>query len=346
MSQEHFSTKTRSFQHLTPYQRGQIQALMEQGIPKTQIAKQVGIARSTLYEELKRGTVDQMNTNLTHYKKYFADTGQLIYEENRKACRKPYKFACAAPFLQHLEHEVLQNKISPDAVCGRAKLEKTFPVLLCTKTIYNYIDLGLIPIKSIDLPLRTKRNKKRHHCRKNRRILGESIENRPQIVNTRQEFGHWEIDTVVGKRKAGEVLLTLDERMTRRRHILKISGKTKEGVAEGIETLRRLYGPLFFKVFKSITSDNGSEFSGLADVFREGNVYFTHPYSSGERGTNEKQNSLVRRFIPKGKDMADVTDYVVQKAQNWINGLPRRILGYRTPEELFNEQISLLTPAA
>lgn len=150
----------------------------------------------------------------------------------------------------------------------------------------------------------------------------------------------------MGKREAGEVLLTLDERMTRRRHILKISGKTKEGVAEGLEALRRQYGALFPKVFKSITSDNGSEFSGLNDAFREGDVYFTHPYSSGERGTNEKQNSLVRRFIPKGKDMADVPDYVVQKAQDWINGLPRRLLGYRTPAELFHEQISLLSPAA
>ncbi|MBR1886194.1 MAG: IS30 family transposase, partial [Schwartzia sp.] len=96
----------------------------------------------------------------------------------------------------------------------------------------------------------------------------------------------------------------------------------------------------------SITSDNGSEFSGLDEAFPEGYVYFAHPYSSGERGTNEKQNSWVRRFIPKGKDMADVPDYVVQKAQDWINGLPRRLLGYRTPAELFHEQISLLSPAA
>ena len=346
MSQKHSTTKTRSFQHLTPFQRGQIQALMEQKLPKTQIAKQVGIARSTLYEELKRGTVNQMRSDLTYYQRYFADTGQLVYEENRKASRKPYKLAAAAPFLQHLETEVLQNKISPDAVCGRAKLDKAFPVTLCTKTIYNYIDLGLVPIKSIDLPLRVRRTTKKHRCRKNRRILGESIEQRPQAANDRQEFGHWEIDTVVGKREAGEVLLTLDERMTRRRHVLKIPGKTKEGVAAGLETLRRQYGALFPKVFRSITSDNGSEFSDLTELFKEGKVYFSHPYSSGERGTNEKQNSLVRRFIPKGKDISTVPDYVVQKAQDWINALPRRIFGYRTSEELFNEQISLLSSAA
>ena len=83
MSQQHSNTKKRSFQHLTPYQRGQIQALIEQRIPKVHIAKQVGIARSPLYEELKRSTVDQMRSDLTYYKRYFADTGQLVYMRRR-----------------------------------------------------------------------------------------------------------------------------------------------------------------------------------------------------------------------------------------------------------------------
>lgn len=94
----------------------------------------------------------------------------------------------------------------------------------------------------------------------------------------------------MGKRKAGEVLLALDERMARCRHVIKISGKAKEGVRQGLEILRRQYGSLFSKVFRSITSDNGSEFSGLSKLFKEGKVYFAHPYSSGERGTNEKHN--------------------------------------------------------
>ena len=141
-------------------------------------------------------------------------------------------------------------------------------------------------------------------------------------------------------------MLTLDERMTRRRHILKISGKTKAAVAAGLDFLRQEYGANFLKVFKSITSDNGSEFSGLTAAFSEGYVYFAHPYSSGERGTNEKQNSLVRRFIPKGKDIARVSDYTVQKTQEWINNLPRRILGYRTSQELFQEHLDRISSAA
>lgn len=152
---------------------------------------------------------------------------------------------------------------------------------------------------------------KREYCRQNRRILGESIENHPDAVNERPEFGHWEIDTVVGQRTAGEVLFTLDERMTRRRHVIKIPGKTRAGIAAGLDLLRQTYGDIFAKVFRNITGDNGSEFNALADAFKEGYVYFAYPYSSGERGINEKQKSLVRHIIPNGKDIATVSGYIV-----------------------------------
>ena len=295
MSNIHSTIKRRSFQHLTAYQRGKIQALLEQNIPKAQIARQIGISRSTLYEELKRGTVKQMRSNLTTYCKYFAETGQLVYEKNRKSCRKPYKLAKASSFVQYLETAIKVEKLSPDAVCGKAKREGNFPVIICTKTVYNYIELGLIKVKNIDLTLKLRRNTHRHHCRKNRRCLGMSIEQRPEDVKERKEFGHWE------------------------------NGKS------------------FHEVFKTVTSDNGSEFSGLTDALKGVDVYFAHPHSSWERGTNEKQNSIVRRFIPKGEDIGKVLDYVIQKAEDFINDLPRKMFGYRTPRELFNEQIALLS---
>ena len=343
MSNIHSTIKRRSLQHLATYQRGKIQALLEQNIPKAQIARQIGISRSTLYEELKRGTVKQMRSNLTTYCKYFAETGQLVYEKNRKSCRKPYKLAKASSFVQYLETAIKVEKLSPDAVCGKAKREGNFPVIICTKTVYNYIELGLIKVKNIDLTLKLRRNTHRHHCRKNRRCLGMSIEQRPEDVKERKEFGHWEIDTIVGKRGSGEVLLTLDERMTRKRHIIRIAGKNKQAVQEGLQVLQKFYGKSFHEVFKTVTSDNGSEFSGLTDALKGVDVYFAHPHSSWERGTNEKQNSIVRRFIPKGEDIGKVPDYVIQKAEDFINDLPRKMFGYRTPRELFNEQIALLS---
>ncbi|WP_314596549.1 helix-turn-helix domain-containing protein [uncultured Selenomonas sp.] len=113
MSRKHSTTTTRNFKHLTAYQRGEIQALLKEGLPKMRIAQKVGIVRSTLYEELKRGTVEQMNSDLTKRREYFADTGQLIYEEHRKVCRKPYKVDAASNFLRHIEKVVLEDKISP-----------------------------------------------------------------------------------------------------------------------------------------------------------------------------------------------------------------------------------------
>ena len=151
----------------------------------------------------------------------------------------------------------MEDKISPDALWGRAKRTGEFAVIVCTKTVYNYIDLGILHIKSIDLPLRVRRNNKRHHCRQNRRILRESIENRPEPVNARQEFGHWEIDTVVGQRTAGEVLLTLDERTTRRRYIIRILDKTKASVAVGRALLCQTYGDNFH-LHVNFTTKSGS----------------------------------------------------------------------------------------
>jgi len=342
MSSTNSTTNKRRFQHLNSYQRGEIQALMRQKVPKTQIANQLGISRSTLYEELKRGTVEQLDSNLKLRLVYFADTGQRAYERNRSFCRKPYKLDKANEFIRFAENEIINKKLSPDAVCGRAKLEGMFDVTVCTKTLYNYISKGLIKVKNIDLLLRVRRNTHKHRCRINRRILGASIEERPEIVNSRTEFGHWEIDTIVGKRNTGEVLLTLDERMTRKRHIIKIDGKNKKSVEHALVSLKKEYGELFPRVFKTVTSDNGSEFCSLQEFLVGINVYFAHPYSAGERGTNEKQNSIVRRFIPKGKNIGEVSAYFVQTIENFINNLPRKMFGYRTPKELFDEQISLL----
>ena len=175
--------------------------------------------------------------------------------------------------MKYLETAIKAEKLSPDAICGRAKREGNFPAIVCTKTVYNYIDLGLIKVKNIDLTLKLRRNTHRHHCRKNRRCLGMSIEQRPESVNERQEFGDWDIDTVVGKRGSGEVLLTLDERMTRKRHIIRIAGKNKESVNEALQAIKKQYGTMFHLVFRTVTCDNGSEFSGLAKALKGVGVY-------------------------------------------------------------------------
>ncbi len=301
MLQEQYGRKGRKFKHLSKEKRAQIEQLLKQKVPKTQIAKIIGISRSTLYNELKRGMVEQTDTNLKPYKRYFYDAGQRVYEQHRQNSRPSLKLVQAHEIIQYAEKQILEEKLSPDAVCGKARAEGTFAKTVCTKTLYNYIDMCLLKARNIDLPLWVKRKTKVQRVRQNRRVYGMSIEERPEEINSRKEFGHWEIDTVIGKKESSAVLLTLDERMTKQRHILKISSRSSAAVEEGIARLMQKYEESFSRVFKSITSDNRSEFSTLPSILPQTAIYFAHPYSSFERGTNEKQNSLLRRFFLREK---------------------------------------------
>ena len=337
MTQEQYTTKQRKFQHLTKEKRAQIEILLRQGTAKIQIARAVGISRSTLYNELRRGTIEQIDTNLKRYQRYFWDVGQRVYEENRKNSCPPLKLMKAYDFVHYAEKQILENKMSPDALCGEAKLSGRFKEIVSTKTLYNYIDKHIVKVKNIDLPLKVKRKSHATNCKQNKRLFGMSIEERDDAVNNRTVFGHWEIDTIVGKKESSSVLLSLDERLTRKRHLVKIPSRSSEAVRIGLEKIAALYGESFETVFKSITGDNGSEFVDLGRYLpKSTKVYYAHPYSPYERGTNEKQNSLVRRFFPKGKSFDNITDEQIAFVESWINNLPRKIFNYRSADFIFN----------
>lgn len=335
MARKQYTTNRHNFKHLTKEKRAQIEILLLQGLPKLQIAKALRISRSTLYNELKRGTVVQVDTNLRTYTRYFADAGQRVYNARRTNSRPPLKLVKAHVFLSFAERKILKDGWTPDAVCGWARQNGGFDEMVCTKTLYNYIDQCLLKIRNIDLPLRVKRQTKRQRSRKNRRLLGLSIEQRPEKIQTREEFGHWEMDTIVGTNDSSAVLLSMDERQTRQRHIIKIASRTAEAVGEGIQRLKEKYGGQFSRIFRSITCDNGSEFASLPQQLPDTPIYYAHPYSAYERGTNEKQNALVRRFFPKGRSFDEVSDETIQRVEDWINHLPRKLFQYASSEQLF-----------
>ncbi len=133
MTQEQYTTGRRKFQHLTKEKRAQIDILLQQGLPKAQIARAVGISRSTLYLELARGTVEQLDSELRPYRRYFWDAGQRVYEQNRKNSRPPLKLVKAQEFICYAEQRILNDKMAPDPLCGRAKLDGTFEEIVCTK---------------------------------------------------------------------------------------------------------------------------------------------------------------------------------------------------------------------
>jgi len=331
------NTSARTFKHLSSYERGSIFSLLREGYSQSAIAKKLGRNRSTISREIKRGTTLQKRSDLSEYEVYFPETGQAAYDKNRLNCGKKSKVLQVEAFLLYAEEKLLKDKWSPDAVVGRARLTMSKSEMVCTKTLYKYIDQRLLKVRNMDLMLKLHRKPKKSVSRVNKRILGESIDSRPKIVEDRKEFGHWEIDTVIGKKSGDQALLTLTERKSRQHLILPLASKCSEAVDNAMTELKIKFGSLFVHLFKSITADNGSEFSGLNN--HDINIYYAHPYSAWERGTNERHNGLIRRFIPKGTAIKDLTQSQIERIQNWCNSLPRKILGYRTPEEIFTYEV-------
>ena len=134
--------------------------------------------------------------------------------------------------------QILTKHPAPDTICGLAGEKGCFTEMVCSKTLYNYIERGLLKARNIDLTLKVRRKQHRKGHPQHKRLYGLSIEARPQVVNQREEFGHWEIDTVVGRKESQSVLLTLDERTTRFRHIVKIPGRSTQAIEQGLNPIR------------------------------------------------------------------------------------------------------------
>lgn len=138
------------------------------------------------------------------------------------------------------------------------------------------------------------------------------------------------------KQKHDAVLLTLVERQTRFEVLLKIDDKDANAVTKAVESLVGRAGDHMSPLFKTITSDNGSEFSTLYETLKSvTNVYFARPFASYERGTSENQHKFIRRFIPKGQSISDISERQIQRIQRWMNDYPRKILNYQTPHDCF-----------
>jgi len=235
-----------------------------------------------------------------------------------------------------LRRKILKENWSPDAVVGYARKHDKFPYIPSTKTLYNWIDEGRLSIINLDLAMKLRRTTKKSKSRKHRRKLGKSIEERPKHIDSREEFGHWEIDTVLGHKSKDEALITLIERKTRHKIIRRIPSKTAPAVSEAMTKIFNEFENVK-SIFKTITSDNGSEFSELS---KQGeklgiDVYFSRPYASWERGTNERHNGLIRRFIKKGQPIHSYDDEQLEYVETWMNTLPRKKLNYETPGEMF-----------
>jgi IS30 family transposase len=156
------------------------------------------------------------------------------------------------------------------------------------------------------------------------------------------------MDTVKGKRVTKRMLLVLTERLTRNEIKLPLADGTTESVVRALDMLERRYGTTFRKIFKTITVDNGSEFADCAGMERSisggqrTKLYYCHPYSSWERGSNENQNKLIRRWIPKGTPIENYSDENLRRIETWLNDYPRAIFGGLSAGDLFEKHVAAL----
>ncbi len=332
--------------------RIKLEALFRAGLKKTAIAEQMGVHLSTIYREWDRGKYQHLNSDYTTEWRYSAEKAEAVHQLNATAKGAPLKIGGNFAVAEFIERMIIEEHYSPAAVCALLREDEylsEYGITFCRATIYKYIDDGNIfpNVTNHDLPERGERKREYKQVREKKAPHGRSIEERDPEIEKREEPGHWEMDTVVGKKKTKARLLVLSERATRREIIIRIKDGRAETVQKALDRLERIYGKAFYKVFKTITVDNGSEFgdgSGIEKSCRRKSkrttVYFCHPYTSCERGTNENINRMIRRRFPKGTDFDTVTAAEVQAVEDWINNYPREILGYKSASFKFAEAFS------
>ena len=350
MGHIHLSRTERKNKHLSYRERLRLEVMLKDRQSTREISETIGCSQRTVQRERQRGQIQQMTSDLEYYQVYDADYAQNDYSAKHEGQGASLKIGHDHALCQYIEKEIKAKK-SPDVIAKAIRQNpKEYPNQLCTKTIYNYLEKNVFLNVSYQ-DLTCGHYRKKHGEAVNRpsykNLTGRSIEERPRIVEERQEAGHWEMDLVVGKAGGSKaVLLTLTERTSRREIIRKLPDKTQVSVIQALDVMERQMGRRQFqKMFRTITVDNGSEFLGSSEMERSclspkkarTMVYYAHPYSAYERGTNENMNRMIRRFIPKGTDIASYTKKEIQRIENWLNNYPRKILDYQTPLTVYGQ---------
>lgn len=341
-------TKERKGKHLEYSERLSIERWWNRDKrTKVEIAKLLDRTEKTIRNEIKRGLVKNLTTELIEIWVYSADVAQQKYEYYLKAKGPKLKIDNDYELKEYIEKSIKEDKKSPEVIAKNIKKMK-FKTTMCARTIRNNIYAGdIYDIKPTDMIYKKEykeKNKDKTICEK---VPPEkSIDYRPEEANTRKVYGHWEGDLVIGTKKRGSVLFTLTERKTREEIIVKIAGKKAEYVAQALDLIEKKYKKIFYTKFKTITFDNGCEFRNWKcleksyDCRRKSprtQVYYAHPYRSGERGSNENANRLIRRFIPKGTDITPISEEYIQKIEDWINNYPRAMFNYKSTNEILSE---------
>lgn len=318
------------YRGLTQEQRYQIEAYLRTGIKKSEIARQIEVHRSTVTREIGRNSSELWGYNSSRACRTVRDR----HRDKRKHRMDEATWARV--------RSLLDLEWSPEQISKRLKLEGLTSV--SHETIYRHIYRDKQEGGELYKHLR-RRHKYRKRIHKYCKRFGwdtrRPISERPAVVETRERIGDWEADTIIGHERRGAIL-SLVERRSRLCLLQKLPGTSPQRLAEAACTQLL---PHKDKVF-TITSDNGIEFTRhqmIAECL-DADFFFADPYSSWQRGTNENTNGLVRQYFPKKTSFDTVSDPDIQMVTDRLNNRPRKVLGFKTPNEVFNNNfVALIT---
>jgi len=317
----------RKFKQLTLKERYIISAYKEAGYTQKYIATLLNVSESTISRELRRNLIDG---------KYIPEDAEVLSYKRHSQKHKRVKLTNK---VKNYIKKKLKLDWSPEQISGRMKID--IGVSVVHETIYRYIYANKKNGGKLYKCLRHKN--KKYHCRSNDyRSRGTIIERtmidkRPKIVEKKSRIGDLEIDTVIGKNHKG-VLVTVVDRKSKFVLIKNVPNKEASVVTEAlIEMIQPIKA-----ITHTITSDNGKEFAYHKQVSTalDTDFYFANPYHSWERGLNEHTNGLIRQYLPKKSEFLNISKEEIITIQNRLNHRPRKVLGYKTPYEVFFSEMS------
>ena len=325
---------------LTSQERDMLAILLAQGVKLSEIARRLLRSKSTIGDEVKRNRRWDKEKGTWIYEAIFAQE-----ETNKRMVDRRKRPQLKNNWIYSYVVDHLRGGWSPEQIEGRLKLnfKGEYQKNIGHEAIYQYV----FDPKNKDenlweyLPRKQKKRKKQkgrgvHHSRIPDRV---SIHLRPETINERTEFGHFEGDTVEGKRSRGDGIHTEVERLSRVTFAVKVKDISSE---EGLRAQKEIFESLPVNARRSTTLDNGREnhlhFKLKTELKMR--TYFADPYSSWQRGTNEYHNGLIRRYLPKKTDFYDLTQEELDDILWEINNRPRKCLGFYTPLEVFKKYLT------
>jgi len=321
------------FKHLSKHERDRLAVLRAQGKSLREIGRMLNRPHTTLSRELQRNGRPKRRDG------YFSHKAQERAIKRRHSTHGRPRLTSHALRLE-IEH-LLMKGWSPEIISGH--LKKKGRARISHETIYQWV-YGQAP-HLIGYLVRSHPSRRRRwaHQRRGKTHIPSrvSIQERPPVVQSRQEPGHWETDLVVGR--GPSALQVTVERTTRLTRLKKVPDKSAR---ESSEALRRILSGLPEKLRKSLTYDNGFENVNHVQLNEALGTksYFCEPYHSWEKGTVENTNGLIRRFYPKRTDFSTITDSEIQRTEDWLNERPRKCLQFQTSAEVFKDLGGAITP--